>query len=116
MRPSSAPQCPFRATNGMLSLHVRCTAGSLRTGRGQRANWTSTFKRAKTQIGLDDCHFHDLRHAAATAAVQSGATLKDTMARLGHASPRAAMIYQHTAPDRDEGIAHALDVVAREAQ
>ena len=38
------------------------------------------------------------------------------MARLGHASPRATMIYQHTAPDRDEGIAHALDVVAREAQ
>ena len=104
-----------------LANHVRAGDAALvfatRSGRPlHNANWTSTFKRAKTQIGLDDCHFHDLRHAAATAAVQSGATLKDTMARLGHASPRAAMIYQHTAPDRDEGIAHALDVVARGAQ
>lgn len=46
-------------------------------------NWCSTFARAKRQIGLDDCHFHDLRHAAATLAAQSGATLKDSMARLG---------------------------------
>ena len=104
-----------------LETQVRAGDAALvfatRSGRPlHNGNWTSTFKRAKTQIGLDDCHFHDLRHAAATAAVQSGATLKDTMARLGHASPRATMIYQHTAPDRDEGIAHALDVVAREAQ
>ena len=83
------------------------------TGRPlARSNWTATFARAKTQVGLDDIHFHDLRHAAATAAVQSGATLKDTMARLGHSSARAALIYQHTARDRDEAIAAALDIAA----
>ncbi|MBK6762509.1 MAG: hypothetical protein IPG68_04180 [Micrococcales bacterium] len=48
-----------------------------RSGRPlHNANWTSTFKRAKTQLGLDDCHLHDFRHPAATAAVQSGVTLK----------------------------------------
>jgi hypothetical protein len=52
----------------------------------------------------------------ATAAVQTGATLKDTMARLGHASPRAALIYQHTAQDRDHAIAEALDAVAAKAR
>ena len=61
-------------------------------------------------------HFHDLRHAAATLAVQTGATLKDTMARLGHASPRAALIYQHAASDRDHAIARALDAAAQTAR
>jgi hypothetical protein len=30
------------------------------------------------------------------------------MARLGHSSPRAAMIYQHATRDRDQAIARAL--------
>jgi integrase len=76
------------------------------------ANWCSTFARAKRQIGLDDCHFHDLRHAAATLAAQSGATLKDSMYRLGHSSPRAALGYQHTQRGRDEMIAQALNQAA----
>jgi integrase len=90
-----------------------CTASSRPLAR---SNWTSTFARARSQVGLDAIHFHDLRHAAVTAAVQSGASLKDTMARLGHASPRAALIYEHTARDRDEAIAEALDLAAARAQ
>jgi integrase len=38
--------------------------------------------------------FHDLRHLAATLAAISGATTKQLMARLGHSSPHAALIYQ----------------------
>jgi hypothetical protein len=38
------------------------------------------------------------------------------MARLGHASPRAALIYQHTAQDRDHAIAEALNTAAEKAQ
>lgn len=30
------------------------------------------------------------------------------MARMGHASPRAALIYQHATPERDMAIADAL--------
>jgi hypothetical protein len=30
------------------------------------------------------------------------------MARLGHSSPRAALIYQHATRDRDQAIAKAL--------
>jgi integrase len=81
-----------------------------------RSNWTATFGRARKQVHLENVHFHDLRHAAATLAVQTGATLKDTMARLGHASPRAALIYQHAASDRDHAIARALDHAANAAQ
>lgn len=78
------------------------------------ANFGKSWRRARDRVKLPDVHFHDLRHAAATLAVQHGATLKDTMARLGHASPRAALIYQHAASDRDAAIARALDK-AREA-
>ncbi|MGH9080603.1 MAG: hypothetical protein ACRDYE_11130 [Acidimicrobiales bacterium] len=37
------------------------------------------------------------------------------MARLGHASPRAAMVYQHAAEDRDRLIAERLDAMTAEA-
>ena len=37
------------------------------------------------------------------------------MARLGHASPRTAMIYQHATDDRDRRIAEGLDAMAEEA-
>jgi hypothetical protein len=38
------------------------------------------------------------------------------MARLGHSSVRAAMIYQHTTRDRDKAIAKALGTFVREAR
>ncbi len=43
-----------------------------------------------------------------TLAAATGASLKELMARLGHSSPRAAMIYQHATRDRDQAIAKAL--------
>jgi hypothetical protein len=38
------------------------------------------------------------------------------MARLGHSSVRAAMIYQHATRDRDQAIAKALGTFVREAR
>ena len=38
------------------------------------------------------------------------------MARLGHSSTRAAMIYQHANRDRDQLIAKALGGLARQAR
>lgn len=46
---------------------------------------------------LPGLRFHDLRHTAGTLAARTGATTKELMARLGHASPRASLIYQHAA-------------------
>nr|MDQ3640814.1 hypothetical protein [Actinomycetota bacterium] len=41
---------------------------------------------------------------------------KELMARMGHSSPRAALIYQHATRDRDEAIATALsDLVSQVA-
>ncbi len=38
-----------------------------------------------------------------------GITTKELMAGLGHASPRAALIYQHATEERDRAIAAYLD-------
>jgi len=38
------------------------------------------------------------------------------MARLGHSSTRAALIYQHATRDRDQAIAAALGELVREAR
>lgn len=65
--------------------------------------------------GLKELRFHDLRHTAGTLAARTGATTKELMARLGHSSTQAAMIYQHAAEDRDRLIAEGLTEMAREA-
>jgi integrase len=65
---------------------------------------------------MAEFRFHDLRHTAGTLAARTGATTKELMARLGHASSQAAMIYQHAAPDRDRSIADGLATMLREAQ
>ena len=57
-------------------------------------------------------HFYDLRHTGGTLAA-TGASLKELMARLGHSSTRAALIYQHATRDRDQAIAMALGGPAR---
>jgi integrase len=64
---------------------------------------------------LDGLRFHDLRHTAGTLAARTGATTKELMARLGHATPRAAMVYQHAAEDRDRAIAEGLAAMTAEA-
>jgi integrase len=77
--------------------------------------WQTTINRAGIPGDLD-LHLHDLRHTGSTWSAQSGATLKELMARIGHSSTRAAMIYQHASRDRDEAIAAALDALIVEAR
>ena len=54
-------------------------------------------------------HVHDLRHTGNQFAVNSRAGLRDLMARMGHDSERAAMIYQHEARGADKAIIDAID-------
>ena len=53
---------------------------------------------------------HDLRHHASTSMARiPGVTTKELMARIGHASPRAALIYQHATEERDRAVADVLE-------
>jgi integrase len=73
-----------------------------------RTNFHTMWRRATRAAGVQDYHFHDLRHLAATMAAVTGATTRELMSRLGHSSSRAALIYQHATEDRDLAIAEAM--------
>lgn len=72
------------------------------------STWASHFRGAVTAAGLEDVRPHDLRHTGATLAADTGATVSELMARLGHTSPAVAMRYQHAVRERDRSIADAL--------
>lgn len=77
----------------------------LRGGNFRReARWADALK----EMGIQGLHFHDLRHTGNTLAAQSGASLADLKARMGHDSDRAALIYQHATREADRKIADAL--------
>ncbi len=78
----------------------------------RRRNFNAIWQQIRTEAGLPEVHFHDLRHLAATLAAMTRATTKELMARMGHSSPRAAMIYQHATSSRDVTIAAALSDLA----
>ena len=77
-----------------------------RSNFGKMSGWTH----AVASIGAEGLHFHDLRHTGNTFAAAGGAGIKHLMARMGHDSERAAMIYQHrrAAPTRPSPTASTL--------
>jgi integrase len=85
-------------------------------GMIRRQNFRPIWHAASVAAGMPDAHFHDLRHTGGTNAAYTGATTKELMARLGHSSPRAAMIYQHATRERDKAIADALGKLADTAK
>jgi integrase len=71
---------------------------------------------ARQAAGRPDLAFHHLRHTGAVLAAQTGATLAELMARLGHSTPAAAMRYQSAAEERDLEIARRLSAMVTEAE
>jgi integrase len=103
-----------------LAIYVKDEPGALvfpgaKGGPIRRGNFNkmSAWPQAVASIGMPGLHFHDLRHTgnqfAANSASKSGAGLRDLMARMGHDSERAAMIYQHEARGADRAITDAID-------
>lgn len=74
----------------------------------RRGLWNGKWRSATRKVGVPELHFHDLRHTGNTLVAATGASTRELMARMGHASPRAALIYQHATRERDEAIARAL--------
>ena len=98
-------------------LPTRCVFPAAE-GKGylRRSNFTRrVWKPATKKVGVS-LHFHDLRHSGLTWTAATGATLAELMRRAGHASPRAALIYQHATEDRDRILAHALSELHKRAR
>jgi integrase len=83
----------------------------------RKSNFTSDVWHPAVRIlGLSHLHFHDLRHTGNTLAAATGASLRELMVRMGHASPQAALRYQHATRDRDAAIAQALSSLVEQAR
>ena len=92
---------------GRAGLHRgqgrRCCVPATSAGR---SDWAAALRKAGLPAGF---HFHDLRHTGNTLAAASGASTRELMHRMGHASMRAALIYQHATSERDREIADGMD-------
>jgi integrase len=86
------------------------SASTASTRKTARRYWVSALDKA----GLSDVHFHDLRHTGNDLTAGTGATLREMMDRMGHSSPRAALIYMHGSDVRQRQIADSLSKLARQ--
>jgi integrase len=87
-----------------------------RGGQLRRSNFRKFWHQARGVVGLPELHFHDLRHTGNTMAAAQGASLKELMERMGHSSPRAALIYLHATRERDQKIAAGMGKLFTEAK
>jgi integrase len=75
------------------------------TGAGGQSLPEETLRyhwhRARARAGRPDLPFHGLRHTGAVMYAAAGATVKESMRRLGHTSPAMAMRYQDYVEGRD---------------
>ncbi|NYF56150.1 hypothetical protein HDA35_001981 [Micromonospora purpureochromogenes] len=78
-----------------------------------RPIWRGNLNKLIARIGQPHLHFHDLRHTGNTLAARTGASTRDLMARMGHDSSQAALIYQHATAEADRAIAQALHEAVR---
>lgn len=85
-------------------------------GRLRRSNFRKFWCPAREAIGLPELHFHDLRHTGNTMAAAQGASLRELMERMGHSSPRAALIYLHATRERDQTIAKGMGKLFTDAK
>jgi len=59
----------------------------------------NSFRTALKNAGIQDFHFHDLRHTSASYLVMRGASMKAVQAHLGHRSLAMTERYAHLSPD-----------------
>lgn len=95
----------FPAADGTYMRRVRASSNS-----------KSWFKTALRDAGLEPMTLHDLRHTAASLAVQSGAHVKTIQRMLGHTSASMTLDVYADLFDTDlDHVSHALDTAANEA-
>ena len=71
-----------------------CTKGGERV-YSVKSSWMEVVREA----GLEDFHFHDLRHTCGSWLVQAGVPLFDVKEVLGHSTIRMTERYAHFAPE-----------------
>ena len=62
-------------------------------------NLRRAFKKALQKAGIEDFHFHDLRHTFATRLAQNGVDIYTISKLLGHKDIRMTERYSHRSPE-----------------
>ena len=62
-------------------------------------NLRRAFKKALQKAGIEDFHFHDLRHTFATRLAQKGVDIYTISKLLGHKDIRMTQRYSHHSPE-----------------
>lgn len=89
----------FPSKSGTFMKRVRTSAHS-----------KSWFKTAAEAVEVPSLHLHDLRHTAASLAVQAGANVKAIQRMLGHASAAMTLdVYADLFDDDLDAVSNALD-------
>ncbi len=83
-----------RQGNQLKSPYVFCDSDGHRFYSVKRS-----FAGACRRAGIEDFHFHDLRHTFASRLVMRGASIKAVQELLGHASLAMTMRYSHLSHD-----------------
>lgn len=86
----------------LKSLYVFCKPD----GQPRRSIRTS-FEKALKKAGIEDFHFHDLRHTFASHLVMAGVDIKTVQELLGHKDIQMTLRYSHLSP------AHKKDAVLK---
>jgi site-specific recombinase XerD len=71
------------------------------------------FRRAVQEAGIENLHFHDLRHTFATRLVQAGVDLYKVQRLLGHKSPEMTQRYAHHYP---ESLRDGVEILDRDRE
>lgn len=100
----------------LLAAHIQNLDADALVFPNDQGGWTDrrrfnrAMKKAAEPLGLSQVSSHDLRHYGGTLFAQSGGTLKEAMARLGHKTIPAALRYQHASNERAQQIADRMDL------
>lgn len=70
-----------------------------------RAPWITALRRA----GIEDFHFHDLRHSAASYLAMNGASLNEIAAVLGHKTLAMVQRYAHLSESHKAGVVERMN-------
>lgn len=78
---------------------------------GIKTNFKHAWESARKKAGLDDLHFHDLRHSAATRLIAAGVPVAEAMKVTGHETLEMLSRYVNVNQDAIRNAAEALELL-----